>query len=137
MKFIRKYGESRYRIVKWKKIKKGEWVQQHFGSFKNLESAQQYRDICIENNWNEKLLAKNNPFGINPLKYIHKTISGTYRILKQQNGELVHFGTFSNIIDAINERNLLASNNWDLDNVCETTDETINGVAIFTGKVME
>lgn len=136
-KYIREWN-NKYRIVKCKKIKKGrnkgKWVQKHFGSFNDLESAKKYRDLCIENNWNEKLMPKNNPIAFNPLKYIYKNKTGSYRIMKQRYGKLEDYGTYSNLIDAINERDLLMANNWNLDKVCELTDDTIDGTQVMLDK---
>lgn len=138
-KYIRKYGENKYRIVKWKKIKKGrnkgKWIQKHFGSFNDLETAKKYRDVCIENNWNEKLMPKNNPIAFNPLKYIYKTSTGNYRIMKQRYGKLEDYGSYSNLTDAINERDLLMDNNWDLEKACELTDDRIAGATLMIRRV--
>ena len=134
-KYIRKYGDNKYRIVKWKKIhkgrNKGKFVQKHFGSFNDLESAKEYRDICIENNWHEKLMPKNNP---NPLKYIYKNSVGHYFIGKRKNGKVEYYGTYSNIIDAINERDLLKKHNWSLEKVCECSDDRIAGEEVYLGR---
>ena len=137
-KHIQKYGDNKYRIIKWKKIRKGrnkgKFVQKYFGSFNDLESAKQYRDICVENNWNEKLMPKNNPLAFNPLKYIYKTSTGHYRIMKQRYGKLEDYGSYSNLIDAILERDLLMVNNWDLEKVCECSDDTILGKEVYLGR---
>lgn len=106
----------------------------HYGSFKDLNQAKEYRDLCIEKEWDEQLMPCNNPLAVNPLKYIQKTPSGNYRIEKWINMEMVHYGTYSNIIDAINERDLLLEHNWDLDKVCELTDDTISGIEIMRNR---
>ena len=105
----------------------------YFGSFKTLEEAQEYRDLCVEKDWDEQLMPCNNPTVINPLKYIQKTPAGNYRIGKWENGKSVHYGTYLTLFDAIQERDLLMKHNWDFELVCNE-DERLVDETIFNGR---
>lgn len=109
----------------------GKLIHKYYGSFKDLNQAREYRDLCISKNWDESLLICNNPLANNPLKYIHRTRSGKYAITKN-NG---WYGVYSNLIDAINERDLLIKYDWDYDLICEH-DERLCGVTIVNGRII-
>ena len=136
MKYI--YQDKRtghYQIIK-QFSKNGKRIySRYYGSFKTLEEAQEYRDLCVEKDWDEQLMPCNNPTVINPLKYIQKTPAGNYRIGKWENGKSVHYGTYLTLFDAIQERDLLIKYNWNYDLLCEH-DERLADTAIFNGRVM-
>jgi len=136
MKHIRKDPRTNhYQIIKEYRVN-GKRITNHFGSFKDLNQAKEYRDKCIENNWDKQLMPKNNPTTINPLKYITKTPAGNYRIQKWENGNSICYGTYTTLFDAMQERDLLIKYNWDYDAVCNI-DETIVGMPIFKGRRMD
>lgn len=91
----------------------------NYGSFPTLEEAKAYLEKVIENDWDEKLLAKNNQKELYPLRYIYKDKSGSYAVLKKINGKMERFGTFKRLEDAINERDLLIKYDWDFELLCE------------------
>ena len=70
-----------YNVTKYWKVN-GKNIGKHYGSFKTLEDAINHRDLCIERNWDEQLMPKNNPLLFKPMKYIKKTPAGNYKIEK-------------------------------------------------------
>ena len=128
-KYITEVGDS-YKLRK-QYLKNGKNIQLYFGTFHDYNEAINYRDKCVRENWDESLiLRKHNP----DMKYIKKTRNGRYTINKRINGKMTHFNTFTNLIDAINERDLLIKYNWDYDLLCEH-DERLCGVTIINGKI--
>ena len=124
-KYIQKTQYGTYRIVKTH-YENGKHIFKYYGRFKDYNEAIRYRDKCVEANWDI-------PPYVHPLKFIkrYKTKNGeSYKICKD--GE--HYGTYHNIIDAMNERDLLIANGWDIEKVCELTDDTINGVSLIKGR---
>ena len=121
-----------YNITKFYKIE-GKNIGKHYGSFKTLEEAIEYRDLCIERDWDEQLMPRNNPTAFNPMKYIKKTPAGNYRIQKWENGTSEHYGTYLTLFDAMQERDLLIEHNWDYDAVCNV-DERICGITVFNSR---
>lgn len=105
----------------------------HYGSFKTLEEAIEYRDLCIERDWDEQLMPKNNPITCNSMRYIHKSPVGNYEIKKWENGKTVHYGTYHTLFDAIQERDLLIKHDWDYDAVCNI-DERICGITVVNNR---
>ena len=123
-KYITKVGNS-YRIRK-QYLKNNKTIQLFFGTFYDYNEAIIYRDECIKQNWDKSLMLRQHPVD---LKYISKK-NGAWRIQYKRE----HFGQYSNLIDAINERDLLIANNWDLEKVCECTDDRIAGETVYLGK---
>ena len=121
-----------FNVAKWWKIK-GKNIGKHYGSFKTLEEAIEFRDLCRQKNWDEKLRSCNNPTLHNPMKYIKKTPAGNYKIEKWENGTTEHYGTYLTLFDAMQERDLLIKHNWDYDAVCNV-DERICGITIFNSR---
>lgn len=98
----------------------------HFGYYLTLEEAIKYRDYFIKNEWdmNKRLLfSKKRPTG-----YIDNLPNGKYIIRKTINGERLSWGIFNTFEEAENERELLRQCNWDYDAICESIDETENGI---------
>lgn len=123
-KYIQKTEYGTYRIVKTH-YKNGKQFFKYYGRFKDYNKAIQYRDKCIAANWNI-------PPYVNPLKYILEVKnknSVSYKVRKS--GE--HYGTFSNLTDAIAERDLLLQYDWDLEKVCELADDRINELSFMRG----
>lgn len=124
-KYIQKTQYGTYRIVKTH-YEEGKKIYKYYGTFKDYNDAMRYRDKCVAANWDI-------PPYVHPLKFIKKTKTkkGTsYKICKD--GE--HYGTYNNIIDVMAERDLLLLNNWDLEKVCECTDDTIDGIQIMRNR---
>ena len=123
-KFIYKHGNS-YHIIKKSRVN-GKMKQKHYGSFKDYNEAIRYRDKCVANNWDI-------PKYENPMKHITRNGKG-WQIQRDCNGKHEYYGQFSNLTDAMNERDLLVANDWDIEKVCELTDDTINGVSLMRGR---
>jgi len=126
----KKFGT--YRIKK-QFIIDGKIVNKYYGSFKYLNQAREYRDLCIEKNWDDSLLISNNPTANNPLKYIHKTRNGNYAISKTDGYKSNWYGVYPTLIDAIKERDLLIECDWDYDALCNV-DERICDITVFNSR---
>ena len=61
--------------------------------------------------------------GTTKTRYIRKTKAGNYKIVKWLNNKMVYFGTYHSLEDAMIERDLLVQYDWDLEKVCECSDE--------------
>lgn len=126
-KYIYKRKNGNYQIIK-KYRKNGKMIHKFFGTFSDYNEAIIHRDKCIEGDWDESLKYEN------PMKHITRNHKG-WQIQRDYKGKHYYYGTFSNIIDAMNERDLLIANDWDLDKVVELTDDTIDGEQIFLRRV--
>ena len=122
-KYIYKRKNGNYQIIK-KYRKNGKMIHKFFGSFSDYNDAIIHRDKCIEGNWDESLKYEN------PMKHITKNGKG-WQIQRDHRGKHYYFGTFSNLIDAMNERDLLVKYDWDVEKICECHDETIEGTSVF------
>ena len=112
MDYIRKTPYNTYMVSK---CINGKYHS--FGTFKSLKQAQKHRDICVKNNWNMKLKKR---YG---LKHISKEKRwGRYYIHRRVDGKVKYYGYFSNLIDAIRERDLLIKYNWDIDALWESAE---------------
>lgn len=119
-------------IHKWKKgYMIGKQVNDHyyyFGNYQSLEKAQKVRDYFVEHDWpiNDRFKFIEIP----KTRYLRKTKAGNYKIVKwlEVNGikKMVYFGTYSTIDKAMAERDLLVQYNWDLEKVCECSNEGEN-----------
>lgn len=119
-------------IHKWKKgYMIGKQVNDHyyyFGNYQSLEKAQNVRDYFVEHDWpiNDRFKFIEIP----KTRYLRKTKAGNYKIVKwlEVNGikKMVYFGTYSTIDKAMAERDLLIQYNWDLEKVCECSNEGEN-----------
>lgn len=126
-KYIYKRKNGNYQIIK-KYRKNGKMIHKFFGTFSDYNEAIIHRDKCIAGNWDESLKYEN------PMKHITRNHKG-WQIQRDYKGKHYYYGTFSNIIDAMNERDLLIANDWDLEKVVELTDDTIDGEQIFLRRV--
>lgn len=122
--FIQKVGDK-FKIEKaWGNHRKQNRKRCSYGTFNTLEEAIQYRDKCIQANWDASLRPQN------PLKYIQKK-KGKYWIIKNDES----YGMFNNIDDAVYERDLLMKCNWEWD-ALESIDETVDGeISYLNNKV--
>ena len=110
MDYIHKTPYNTWRVAKWIN---GKYVS--FGTFKSLKQAQKHRDICVRNEWDMKLKKRHG------LKHIsNEKRRGRYYIHRRVNGKVIYYGYFSNILDAIRERDLLIKYNWDMDALWES-----------------
>ena len=126
-KYIYKRKNGSYQIIKQYR-KDGKIIQKYFGTFTDYNEAIIHRDKCIVDNWDDSLKYEN------PMKHITRNHKG-WQIQRDYKGKHYYYGTFRNIIDAMNERDLLIANDWDLDKVVELTDDTIDGEQIFLRRV--
>ena len=85
-----------------------------FGIFDTIEEAIKLREDLIDDNWGvegEIVLIKEGAYG----KYI-RFLNGVYKIEKTIDGELLSFGLFDTLDEAILARNILIENAWVDDN---------------------
>ena len=109
---IRKTPYNTWVVVKWINGK-----QVSFGTFKSLKQAKKHRDFCVRNNWSNECKKRHQ------LKHISQDKrTGRYFIHRRVNGENKYYGYFSNIIDAIHERDLLIKFNWNLEELWESSE---------------
>lgn len=78
-----------------------------FGYYDTLEEAKKARDKFESENW--QYVPKESDIHRN----IHKTPRG-YAIFKRIDGDMKHFGTFRTIEEALEEKERLIANNWEL-----------------------
>lgn len=126
MRHIRKSGPH-YRIDKT--INKTKY---NFGTYDTLLEAIFFRDYFEENNWplDERLKYTNQP------TYITGNPERGYEIRKIIDGECLHMGIFYDYELAASEVEHFKKCNWDLDAICEGTDDTVNGTTEFLkGKI--
>ena len=126
MKYIRKEG-NKYRIdhdIGHKKV--------YFGRYNQLEDAIKARDYFEEKGW-ENCLDERLNYADRP-KYISGNEKRGYEIRKVINGETIHFGTYHDLKVAEEEVELYKRCEWDLDAICESVDERINGLSVFNNR---
>jgi len=125
--FIQKVGDK-FKVEKsFGNRVKGNRKRYSYGTYDTLEEAIQRRDECIKNDWSRELIPDN------PLKYIRKN-GNSYCIQHKENGVAEYYGTFSCLDDALKERDLLISCDWDYD-ALESIDETqSDGLKFIEGK---
>lgn len=111
LKFIYKNQSGNYTI--YHKVLD---VTKHFGTFRDLEEAMEFRDYCVSHDWNVKPHRTNNYKDLP--KYISKCYDN-YHIQKIVDGEIELFGTFDNIEEAIVERDKCIRCNWNWDLIVE------------------
>ena len=131
MKYIRKRENGKYEVRKW--FKKEQKVIT-FGRFNTLKEALHYRNYFIKKGWPLELKGK---YGSRPKNY-SPTGKG-YQITKQFNKKQIYFDFIWSEEDAKKEVGAYRKCNWDLEAVCESLDETIDGNIImlnrFAGRV--
>ena len=88
----------------------------YWGSFTTLEEAKLYRAYYIGKNW-----IVNPHFRNHETRYIREQ-EGAFIVNKRTNGKLEYFGTFHDLEDAKNERDICIACNWDLDQIVEFGD---------------
>ena len=118
-KYIYKTKTGSYHILKKWRIG-GKIITKFYGAFKDYNEAIIHRDKCVAGNWDESLVYSN------PMKFIQKR-GKSYHI--QRRGKF--YGAYTNMIDAMNERDLLVKYDWNVEIICECHDETIEGTSVF------
>ena len=91
-------------------------ILMYWGSFTTLEEARLYRAYYIGKNWVV------NPHFINHEKRYICEQGGRFIIQKRINGKIEYFGTFKNLEDAQDERDICIACNWDLEAIVEFGD---------------
>ena len=86
----------------------------YYGTYDTYNEAVQKRNQLIEHNWDKTLITLEKGKD-NPDRYISKTKSNSYALVKMVDGELVHFGTYHSLDDAREDRDFWESINWDFD----------------------
>lgn len=86
----------------------------YWGSFPTLEEATLHRAYYLGKNWQ-----------VNPhfkaTRHIIKR-DDNYVVLKKIDGKVISYGTFNNLEDAMHERDVCMTCNWDYDLICEWVD---------------
>lgn len=89
----------------------------HFGYFKTREEAMEHRDYCVEHNWSSDCIHKLCERHRLP-RYITYN-KGSYVVQKHLgNGRMFNM-RFNNVEDAVRERDLLMSVDWDEERLIE------------------
>ena len=102
----------------------------HFGYYDTIEESIERRDYFRKHGWDIDLrlkFSKKRPTG-----YIDQLPYGKFIIRKTINGKRLTWGIFDTFEEAEHERELLRQCNWDYDALCESLDETENGVIPIT-----
>ena len=89
------------------------------------------KDLLIANNWNKECLPRRKT--ITNEKYIYRDDVG-YCIRKMVDGEIIHFGWFRTLKEAIVERDLLVECGWDLEALCNSPIEKEEWLTGMYGK---
>ena len=103
-----------YRVGEYYRVSKSfNGELKNFGHYKSLNEAISIRDQLIKNNWDDSFLGlkrvtrSSNSYN----KNIHKTSRG-YEVVKRIDGELMSFGLFESLEDAISYRDELEETGW-------------------------
>lgn len=96
-----KYGIRKFINGKWRR----------YGTYDKLTDAQKVRDLLIELNW-----GCSQPK--DPMRNIHKYKRGDYEryiLQKRRNREIIWNSTYKTLEEAMSERDLLESVDWNVD----------------------
>ena len=123
--YLDKYREKDtrfiYRVNNYYRVSKSiNGELKSFGHYKTLEEAISVRDKLIKNNWDDSFLGLTRVHrGTNSYnKHIHKTSRG-YDVINRIEGELINFGSFETLEEAISYRDELEENNWVVEPISE------------------
>lgn len=122
-KYIYKKSDGGYSIHK-----RVDGKLKYYAHGRTLIEILMKRDMLEANDWDKDKVA------FIP-SYIYIIPNGSFMIQKKINGKIYHFGTFKEYDDAVDERDLLKTNQWDWDLICEE-DERDDGKIIFLNKLM-
>lgn len=82
--------------------------RKYFGCFKTLIQALMYKDILVENNWDDSFIKVR----LNPYRHIHRTSKGHYVIDRKIKGKTRYYGHFLSLEEAIEYRDFLETKGW-------------------------
>ena len=110
-----------YRVGAYYRISKSiNGELKNFGHYDTLEEAISVRDQLIKNNWDDsflglrRVLRDSNSYN----KHIHKSSRG-FDVVNRIGGELINFGSFETLDEAISYRDELEENNWEVKPIFE------------------
>lgn len=106
-----------YRVGDYYRVSKSiNGKLKNFGHYNSLNEAIAVRDELIKNNWDDSFLGLRrilkSPVSYN--KHIHKTSRG-FDVVNRIDGELINFGSFETLEEAISYRDELEENNWEVE----------------------
>lgn len=93
-------------------------ILQYWGRFATLEEAKLFRAFYIGKKWMVNPVFRDKRKG---MQYI-KEVKNGYLIHKRINGQDKYFGTFHNLDDAKDERDICMACNWDMNCIVEFGD---------------
>jgi len=114
-----------YRVNEYYRVSKSiNGELKNFGHYTTLEEAISVRDQLIKNNWDDSFLGLTRVLRSSDAynKHIHKTRRG-YDVINRINGELINFGSFETLEEAISYRDELEENNWVVEPIYENSIE--------------
>lgn len=94
-------------------------IPSYWGSFLTLEEAKLYLSYYIGKHW---MVNPNFVCNVREPHYIQTREDNSHLIVKKINGKKKYFGTFHNLSDAENERDICMACNWDMDLIVEFGD---------------
>ena len=114
-----------YRVNNYYRISKTiDGELKNFGHYNSLDEAISIRNELIKNNWDDSFLGLRrvlrSPDSYN--KHINRSSRG-FDVVNRINGELINFGSFETLEDAISYRDELEENNWEIDSSIEDISE--------------
>ena len=108
-KEMEKYNFIHHQKGRYLIAKKIDGIVKYFGTFDNLNDAIAQRNRLIANNWEIEEIIQEEKVD----EYIF-CIDDLYIVKKEINGEIKVFGTFRDMFEAIDFRNLCVKKNWNL-----------------------
>ena len=114
-----------YRVNDYYRVSKSiNGELKNFGHYNTLDEAISIRDQLIRNNWDDSFLGLRRVLrrADSYNKHIHKSSRG-YDVVNRINGELINFGSFETLEEAISFRDELEENNWEVEPIFEDTVE--------------
>ena len=125
-----------FKLGKWRIHKKINGKEYYFGSFDNLEDAEErVKEIRLQG-WNN-VIKFNKRLLETTTNNIVKLPNGKYEIVKTINYTRYTFGVFSTYKEAEKEVKLLRQCEWDYEALCESIDETYDDIISFVDKKMK
>ena len=120
-----------YKLGKYRIIKKIDGVDYTFGSFNTLTEAEKRIEEIKLKGW-ENVIRDNERLIETTVKNIIKLPNGKYEIIKNINGVKHTFGVYNTYEKAEEEVKLLRKCNWDYEALCESIDESQNGIIFIS-----
>lgn len=91
----------------------------HYGTFHTINEVKEAVCFLKNHNWDKRLFKEKYFKKSQKMKYIQQISNGHYMVQKNINGHLYSFGTFKKLEDAMHERDICVSCDWDYDLICE------------------